>query len=268
MSGKSTNSRSNKTEVSMILQQQRDWHDASKELPDANEPVVFRFVNKGKVYAEDDENIIYAEDIKVGRFASNYDDPSKGVWKIDPPFPKYDFSPLSKNDQLLEGSVVTHWAKVSDEELEGWKTRFDPIGEYHGLSIRVAPEEEELVYRALLRGANAIARMYNIGAADVKNDPQQREIYMMYAVLNDLQFCIDTNSHIVNGEQIPNFSPVDTQTLFDTKYLYNELCNRYGDDVHEVIEALKIIDDQSMIGNLEFDENDEEGNQTDAVDSE
>ena len=150
--------RSEKQKVSNILNENREWFDATKKKPNPGERVVIRFTNEKYIYGEDDKSIYYAEDIKVGRYVKAYDDSDTGRFVIDPPFPKYDYSPLSRKENLLEGSVVTHWAYPDDGELEGWDTRFDMFGTYNKLRIEVDPEHEEDVYRALMWGASFISQ--------------------------------------------------------------------------------------------------------------
>lgn len=256
-------SREEKNEISMILQESRKWYDANDVKPEAGECVVIRFENRDKIYGEDENNIMYAEDEKVAQYIRDVDDPKKGRWSICPPYPKYDYSPLSQMDQILDGTVVTHWAKLEEGELEGWKTRFDPIGTYTGLEINVAPEDEEVVYHALIIGANALARLYNM-----KSDDESNPARPLYAVLNDMQACIDTNMRIMNGVNIPK-QHIDEKFIEEVyNSIYLDMVARMVDfdKISATIDALKIINDRMIAKILEPDIPDE-GESEDAVEN-
>lgn len=186
-----------KKEISKILRETRDWHNIKDKLPDPGQKVVIRFVNKKFIYNETEDEIYYSEDIKVATCIRDYNDPDnieKCTWSIEPPYPKYDYSPLSNKDKLLDGTVVTHWAIPDDEELEGWMTRFDLIGSYITLHIETDEDNDEDLYRALMWGASFIAR----SAPEAFNDPDSK-IKKYYEILCDLQNCMDKNIKIENG---------------------------------------------------------------------
>lgn len=252
--------REGKEEVSMILTHDttHQWIDANKHKPGIGESVIFRIENRTTVqpFAEDEKNIIYAEDEKVGRYVRDIRDPEKGHWVIDPPFTKYDYSPLSFQDHLLDGSVVTHWAYLMDGELEGWKTRLDPIGDYAHLSISVSPDYEEIVYKALLNGASWIARSINGNIGKEGYEMQSA----MYAALNDLQFCIDGDVHISKGKIEKNHS-ISASNSDKITALYGTLSEEFPDkaELSEIINGLKALDEVINMGeqNAEVDEDDE-----------
>ncbi len=236
------NDRSNKKKLSMILDKNdnREWIDVNNSLPDPNAPVVIRFTNENIIFAEDDENIIFAEDEKVAKRILDINNPDKFIWSILPPWPKYDYSPLSLRDQLIDGTVVTHWSYLQSGELDGWNSRFDPLGDYNHLSIKVSADYEEIVYRSLLYGANMIAR-----SVDGKLDEKSNELYAaMYAVLTDLQYCIDRDVHISNSKIINNNTP-GIDNIKSAVSIYYNLANRIADkeELSKIINALKIIDD-------------------------
>ena len=171
-----------KDEVSLILREDRDWEDATTNKPDLNIPVVIRMVNKNIIYNEDNCEVLYAEDMKIGKWNGE-------KWNIIPPYPKYDYSPISKFGELNEGTIVSHWAPVAADELEGWNTRFNRIFGYN-LKIEVDPDWEEQVYRALMWGAAYIAKF---GGPDFKEDTSTNGLRKMYEVLCDMQACMDSN---------------------------------------------------------------------------
>lgn len=179
-----------KREISVILKSEdRDWHKTEEILPEKNHPVVVRLYNKDIIYGQDENEIYYAEDVKIGYIDDN------GEWKISPPFPKYDFSPLSRNDHLLNNTVISHWAKCENGEIEGWKTRFNPIGNCTQLSIRIDKEHEADLYRACLLAANYVAR----STKDFGSLNPHQGTRRMYEIFIDIQSCIDNNADIEDG---------------------------------------------------------------------
>lgn len=177
---------SKKIVVSNILHEKREWVDASKKMPDPNTPVVIRMYNPNILFAETETEIYPAEDVKIAKFLPGLDDPTKGSWCICPPYPRFDYSPLSSKDRLDEGTVVTHWALPMDGEVEGWNTRFDQINLFKKLKLEVDDEHLELVYRALLWGSTYIQKCCG-------NDP---DAVRLATILYDLQYVLDKNNGI------------------------------------------------------------------------
>lgn len=171
-----------KEEVSIILNEKRDWRDASQVKPDLNVPVAIRLVNKSMIYTENKAEVLYAEDIKIAQWDGE-------KWTIIPPYPKFDYSPLSKHSELKEGTEVSHWGDILAEELENWQRRFDRFYDYD-LHIEVDPEHEEDVYRALMWGAAYISKF---GGPDFHNDVEENGLQKMYKILCDMQACMDTH---------------------------------------------------------------------------
>jgi hypothetical protein len=172
-----------KDEVSMILNEKRNWIDINTTKPNENTPVVVRMVNKNMIYTENKSEVLYAEDVKIAEWDGE-------EWMIIPPYPKYDYSPITKFSELNEGTVVTHWAEVSDDELEDWKNRFNRFSDYN-MKIEIDPEHEEDVYRALMWGAAYIAKF---GGPDFANAQPGTGLRKMYETLCDMQACIDSNN--------------------------------------------------------------------------
>lgn len=188
--------RSKKKKVSNILLEKREWFDVNEKKPNPGERVVIRFTNENIVYGENDKEVYYAEDIKVGRYLQAIEGEG-GRWVIDPPYPKYDYSPLSNKENLLEGTYVTHWAYPESDELEGWDTRFDMHNKYQNLRIEIDPEHEEDLYRAIIWTSAFFTRN-----AEIRKRYDEKTIDRIYGVLCDLQSCIDNDIYIKNGEKI------------------------------------------------------------------
>ena len=160
-----------KVVVSQILKEKRKWI-TTDTLPEEGKPVVVRICHKTIYSGETDTERYPLEDIKVAKYID-------AKWTIVPPFPKYDYSPLTKRDVIIDGAEVTHWAELEKDELVGWVTRFDLINKYEKLEIYVDPVNEPKVYRALTWGA-ALINQY--GDPDIK---------ALASILYDLQHCID-----------------------------------------------------------------------------
>lgn len=171
--------------ISHLLEENRDWKVARNVKPEHNQRVVMRLFNPNIIFDETDTEIYPAEDLKIGRFIQGLGDPN-GMWIVDPPFPRYDFSTLTNKESLKEGTVVTHWAIPSERELELWDRRFRQINLFKKLVLEVDEEHEEMVYKALTYGASFINRM-------CPDDPQA---IILATFLYDLQYIIDTHQNI------------------------------------------------------------------------
>lgn len=191
--------RSKKKKISNVLKENREWFDINEKIPNQGERVIIRITNDKYIYGEDDNEIYYAEDIKVATFAKSYNS-DECRFIIDPPYPMFDYSPLSRKDRLLEGTVITHWAYPDEGELEGWDTRFDISHEYDKLRIEVDPEHAEDVYRAFMWGASFIAQA---NAEEFKSAKPGEGIRRLHETLYDLLACMDKNCYIENGKMIP-----------------------------------------------------------------
>ena len=119
-------------------------------------------------------------------------------WMVAPPYPKFDYSPLSSGPFINDGAIVTHWA-VPEEgvdgdigEVEAWETRFSLAGEYKTLSVKIDEKYEELLYRACSLGAACIRKIYG----------EDKDTLPMIAVLWDIQAIMDQDAEIRDGELI------------------------------------------------------------------
>ena len=209
-----------KEEVSLILKEDRDWSDINNK-PDINIPVVMRIVNKNMIYVENRNEILYAEDIKIGQFDGNN-------WHVYPPYPKYDYSPLSQYSELNDGSIVSHWAPVESGELEAWNNRFKRIFDYP-LKIEVDPEHEETVYKALMWGAAYISKF---GGPDFYNE--ENNLHKMYEVLCDMQAYIDLSKNC-NEDNISIVDIVDKILTKAVDSSSNGLYDFTWEDIKEFI---------------------------------
>lgn len=186
-----------KEEISSILSERRLWKDVNEEKPPKDIPVVVRLVNRDKIFNESENQVLYAEDIKIARMSEDE------TFKIDPPFPKYDFSPLTNKEELYEGTEISHWAFPEEGELEGWYTRYNPIRSYKHLKIEADEETEMDVYRALSFGSSAISRLYRFNPTMAIPDdaPEDvKELFKFYEILCDLQSYFDNPSAFKSGE--------------------------------------------------------------------
>lgn len=170
-----------KKEVSIILEEDRNWIDFNETKPSINIPVVIRMVDKNLIYTESNSEVIYAEDIKIASWDGE-------KWTINPPYPRFDYSPLSRFGELNKDTVVTHWAETDLEEFEAWKNRFNRIYDYD-LNIDVDKEYEEDVYRAMMYGAAFISKF---GGPDFTD--RNGILRKMYNVLCDIQAHLDSKS--------------------------------------------------------------------------
>lgn len=238
-----------KEEVSIILREDRNWRNADEVKPDFNIPVAIRMIDRSKIYTENRSEVLYAEDIKIALWDGE-------KWTIIPPYPKFDYSPLSKYSELNEGVIVSHWGDIMVEELNAWQRRFD---RFHGykLKIEVDPDYEEEVYRALMWGAAYISKF---GGPDFNNDDPENSLRKMYTTLCDMQACMDTHNEeeavvpdiaVIVADKIVTWA-ADTSTngTFDFKYDEikdiapdkNEYNKCFFDIIHELLTRDEILD--------------------------
>lgn len=168
--------------VSEILSEKRQWVDARLSKPDPGVKVVIRMSDPAIIFAETETEILPSEDEKIAEWVRDINDPNNGDWRICPPYPRYDYSPLSQKEQINPDTVVTHWAIPEAEEVEFYESRFNIVNTYKKLNLEVDEQHEADVYRALLWGAAFIQKAN-------PNDPQA--MYLA-TVLYDLQYILDT----------------------------------------------------------------------------
>jgi len=117
------------------------WKSTNDELPSSSDPMVIQIRDK---HSE-------KTDIKVATY-------SDGEWKILPPYPRFDFSPMSNYEHIDENAYVMEWRNITDDELSFWEHRFDKIRSYDTLEIHTDDKNAKDVYRALMWGAALIER--------------------------------------------------------------------------------------------------------------
>ena len=203
----------NKKKISKLLNEDRNWHNVHDTLPNPDQIVFIRFTNPHYIYYETDVEIYYAEDLKLAKCTRDYDDPDnieKCSWSIIPPYPKYDYSPLSKYDKINEGSVVTHWAEANDENIKDWNNRFNISDDYITLKFDIDDDHSELMYKALMFAMGYIGNAYVNNKSD--------ELLAYHIVLQDLLNSMDKNIMIENGVEISkntNYNPVEEDGFND-----------------------------------------------------
>lgn len=209
----------NKNIASRILQENRKWFEADKELPKPGQKVVIRLCDPSMELGKaDDGQIIVVEDMKIGVYLDN-------KWMIAPPYPKFDYSPLSSGPFINDGAIVTHWAvpeEAVDEddigEIEAWESRFSITGDYKTLSIKIDERYEELLYRACSLGAACIRKVYG-------ND---KDTLPMIAILWDIQAIMDQDAEIRDGEII-------------------KVCGDVSEAIEHIDKAKKILEEDDVV---------------------
>lgn len=183
-----------KKKVSGILTAEKSpytWININETPAPVGKPVAIRFMDPNKSYGETFDIIVEAEDMKIATVDEN------GNWKILPPFPLFDYSPLSNKENINKECTVTHWAEVSDEEMNGWNTRFNPLGKYKLLKLEVDKEHQEIVYKSLLWASHFIKN-----AIENNSNPESApELTKYYNILADLQYCMDSGKPLSNMEE-------------------------------------------------------------------
>lgn len=187
--------------VSQILKEKRNWVETVNEMPESKKPVILRLCHRTIFSGETDTEQYPLEDIKLG-----YYDMDSRQWIILPPHPKYDYSPLSNQGYLRENVDTTHWAIPEEKELEWWTNRYNRIRSYGLLELKVDPENEKEVYRALLHGA---AFIHQYAPAEEKK---------LSEILYDLMHCIDFN----NTTDVPKEDPDQDKAGSDSYALANK----------------------------------------------
>lgn len=181
---------SKKRYISKILENSTYlWKDIIKYNPPEDVPLIIRFCDNHVIIHEDVDSIQILEDRKIAKF-------NNGKWSIIPPYPKFDFNPLSNKDRILDTATVTHWAEPNQEDINSYIKRFEPKVDWRYLDITAKDEDMELnLYKALL---NAQLSM-NDKAILYKDDLERKEKYELYSnILHDLMICLDTEKIISN----------------------------------------------------------------------
>lgn len=229
------------------------WHNADDVKPAEGQKVVIRMVDPDINHAitSNEKEILLDEDQKVAVFARDYDDKSNGVWIIQPPHLKYDFSRLSKRDKINDGVKVTHWREATETELTGWNNRLDPFNKYQQMIIKIDPEFEEGMYRSFVLSSHLLSqesRRYKAYAERCKNEGktdnyeyalnESDNFNKMANAMMDLQCCIDHGKCFINGEFVKY--NVDSESIVDEIMRVEETIKGYdisGSSINDTIAA-------------------------------
>ena len=149
-------------------------------------PVLIRLCNPGITFVESRTEIIYAEDLKIAEWDG-------GKWVIRGPYPLHDYSPCTDRDKINGGVDVTHWAEVTDKELEQWDHRYDSFHNYDTFSITVDDEMKEKLYHALVLAASALS---NDSLQYPPEDETHKALQDAYEYICDLQVVFDRGGDI------------------------------------------------------------------------
>lgn len=239
-----------KKEISKLLQEDKGWISVDERMPMSGIIVIIRIYNPHYIYHEDKETIYHAEDIKLAQILSDYNDPEnkdKMRWSIIPPYPLYDYSPLSKMDQLLDGSIVTHWAEASNKDIEAWRSRFNISDGYLSLRVETDDDHRQLMYRALMYSLGIVGNAYMKEKSD--------ELLAFHIILQDLLNSMDKRIYIKDGKEISLWDkevsleeqkkrPDDVSSelqeiLNSTKHMLDEGSNNITED--KLLAAVKIL---------------------------
>lgn len=172
---------SQKEEISMIVNENSmyEWDDDISTVP-INTPVWIHV--KAPKYAQKAKTFFrMVEDAYIAVYDGE-------KWNIEPPYPKYDFSPLADRNVFKEETIISHWAELKEDDLDKWHKRLDRSQEYSKLAIYVDEEHDKQVYRALNTACTAITTVLRNSNM---NDPNYQKYQKAYKVMHDLQACFD-----------------------------------------------------------------------------
>lgn len=175
-----------KLSSNILAGENHKWIDINEKKPTPFAPVLIRMQDTNKVFAESRTEIVYVEDLKIAHWNSE-------KWIIEGPFPKYDFSPCSSHENVNEDCIVTHWADVTEEDLDHWKHRFDPANEYEVFKINMDESHQEGLYKATLFANSLLMREAMAYPEDSENRKRLEEAYRYMC---DIQCVIDRGGDI------------------------------------------------------------------------
>lgn len=168
------------------------WHDIEKDgYPKPGERVVIRFYSPSVIVEEKETEVIPLEEAKIAKYVVGYHDNTKGRFIIDPPYPLFDYSPLSNKGDINNGCIVSHWRYPSAEEINSWDNRFTVMHKYDKLLFTTDHEHMELAYRSFIWAAAYIRQF--VDGEDANN---------MVGFLDDLITLMDHGSYIENGFEL------------------------------------------------------------------
>lgn len=213
-----------KLEISHILTDNHEWIASNIIQPTIAIPTILRLVNKNDIIYQNNREVRYAEDMKVGQWDGE-------KWNILPPYPKYDYSPLSHMSEISEGVEVTHIADITIEELDAWTSRTDRVYDY-SMKIKIDPKYEEDVYHSLMWGSAYISRLINQAATKDEFD----RLNKVYEILCDMQACIDQDDSNIKTVPDPRFVEIaDYVVKYGCTESTNGTCNFGFEDIKHII---------------------------------
>lgn len=224
--------------VSYILKENKDWHNVNDIKPESNQRVVIRFYSPNMIYKETEEEIVYVEEAKIGRYIRDINNPEFGRFVIDPPYPLFDYSPLSNNGDISDEAIITHWAAASKEELYSWDNRYAVQGEYDNLEFRVDAEHLELAYRAFMWAA-----------AFIRSSAEGEDAEKLVCFLDDLATLMDKQTSIIDGREVGATEmagiqnpPIEETLLMSLESYYSNIMNikSYNDLSPNMVKMLSI----------------------------
>lgn len=237
-----------KKEISKLLKEDKGWISIKDKTPEPGVTVIIRIFNPHYIYHEDKNSVYHAEDIKLATCLKDYEDPDnvdKFKWSIIHPYPLFDYSPLSKMDHLEEGSIVTHWAVPTKDDIKGWNSRFDISDGYLSLYVGTDDDHRQLLYRALMYGASMIGNAYMREKTD--------ELLAFHIILQDMLNSMDKRICILDGKEVPLWDKEpDIEEL--RKGTDNSMIdNQVSAELKEIINSTKhMLDDEPEIPQYKF----------------
>lgn len=178
-------------EISNIVRYNEDdlWSmiDDNVEIPSGK--LLIRIKDPNHTYINSRDSILYVEDQRMAEYKD-------GKWFVDPPYAKYEYSPVIGPDhQILPGMEVTHYKEMSDEDILAWESRFNMNNDYKDLVFHVDDENEEQIYDALTIALGAIAKLAN----STDDEPTKDKFTRAYTRIADIQNLIDTGKEVHNA---------------------------------------------------------------------
>ena len=181
------------------------WHKVTENTDNipVGIPLTIRIFNPKIVTNEDDEQVIFAEERRIGVFDENE------KWTILAPFPKYNFSSLVDNEgNLTENTVVSHWDVATEKDIDAYMKRLNNLISWKHLNFECDSSQEESVYKALMFTQDVVRQYYALSTSFGEPDPNTKTMSeLSIALLHDLISIIDMGHQIHNenieDEKIP-----------------------------------------------------------------
>jgi len=186
------------------------WHKITEEtisdIPDRT-PLTIRIFNPKIVTNEDDDQIIFAEERRIGIY-----DKSDSTWKIFEPFPKYNFSLLvDDHGYLTEDTLVSHWDIATEKDLDDYAKRLDNLITWKHLNFECDHSQEESVYKALMFMQDVIRQYYALSTSFGEPDPNVKTMSeLSIGLLHDLISIIDMG-HPIHNENVDEKLSTETE---------------------------------------------------------